>query len=74
MSFDADNLYGWALIQMLSLNEIVQFKDILNTEVDFDIGYILEVDLKCPYALKRETKHFSFCPDNRVSPLDIFSD
>ena len=54
---DANNLCATVLIQSLHFDEINfdkngKLKDILNTEDDSDLGYILEVDLKCPHTIK----------------------
>ena len=45
----------------------------LNTPDDSDIGYLVEVDLKCPGKIKEKTKHFSFAPRNRKSNPNDFT-
>ena len=76
---DANNLYGWAMSQYLPYDDIkfdnnVKLEDILNTPDDSEIGYFVEVDLKYPDNIKEKTKHFPFCPENKFSPQDKFSD
>ena len=46
----------------------------LNTPDDSDIGYLVEVDLKYTNNIKEKTKNFSFPPENRNIPKDIYKD
>ena len=73
---DATNLYGHSMSQLLPYDEVEMWHGhpdkywrwldiILNTPDDADIGYFLEVDLKCPDNIKQKTKFFSFCPENK---------
>ena len=60
---DANNLYGHSMSQYLPYDEIkfdnnVTLEDIINTPDDNDIGYFVEVDLKCPDNIKEKTKKF----------------
>ena len=77
---DAINLYGHSMCQPLPYDEIkfdknVKLEDRLNTPVDSDIGYYIEVDLKYPDNIKEKTKHFPFAPVNKIiDPDDDFSD
>ena len=64
---DANNLYGHSMSQPLPFNEIkfernIRLNEILNTPVDNDIGYFLEVDLRYLFNIRQNTKHFPFCP------------
>ena len=64
---DAINLYGHSMSEPLPYDEIkfdksVELEDILNTPGDSDIGYFMEVDLKCPDNIKDKTKNFPFAP------------
>ena len=75
---DANNLYGWAMSQYLPYDDIkfdnnVKLEDILNTPDDSEIGYFVEVDLKYPDNIKQKTKYFPFCPENKFSPQDKFT-
>ena len=66
INVDQTNIYEWAL-QCLLYGEFkedsnIKIEDILNTEDDNDIGYVLPVDLKYTNNIKERTKHFSLCP------------
>ena len=76
---DANNLYGWAMSQYLPYDEIkfdnnIKLEDILNTSDDSEIGYFIECNLKYPDHIKGKTKYFPFAPENKLSPIDKFSD
>ena len=76
---DAKNLYGWAMSQYLPYDDIkfdnkVKLDDILNTSDDSEIGYFVECDLIYTDNIKEKTKYFPFCPMNKFSPQDKFSD
>ena len=51
-----------------------KLEELLNTSGDSDIGYFLEVDLKYPDNTKHKTKSFPFCPENKVTSKDKYSD
>ena len=36
-------------------------------------GYFIEVDLKYPDNIKEKTKYFPFCPENKFSHQDKFT-
>ena len=42
----------------------VRLECILDTPDDIDIGFFIEVDLKCPDNIKEKTKHFPFASVN----------
>ena len=52
----------------------VKLDDILNTSDDSEIGYFVECDLIYTDNIKEKTKYFPFCPMNKFSPQDKFSD
>ena len=57
---DANNLYVWAMSESLHYDEIkfdtnVVLEENLYTPDDSDIGYFIEVDLKCPDKVKHKT-------------------
>ena len=61
---DANNLYGWAMIQYLPYDDIkydnnVKLEDILNTSDDSQIGYFIECDLKYPDNNNQKNEKFS---------------
>ena len=75
---DANNLYGWAMIENQPYDEIkfyrnVKLDDITTTADDSDIGYFTEVDLKYPDKIKDKTKNFSFAPAIKNINPDNFS-
>ena len=76
---DADNLYGWAMSEYLSYDEIkfdenVKLEEISNIPDDSDIGYFIEVGLKYPDNIKHTTENFPSAPVNKKINLDNFSD
>ena len=75
---DANNLHGWAMSQNLPYDKMkffdnVNLEDNFKTSDDNEIGYFFEVDLKYPDEVKQKTKNFPFCPENKFSPQDIFT-
>ena len=82
---DANNLYGWAMPQMLPYDDIEMWyvhpdrymniiEDTLNTPDDSDIGFFVELDLKSPYNIKEKTIIFPFRPEKKISHQDKFGD
>ena len=80
MCCDANNLYGWALIQDLPYSG---FKWLSNKEInDFDlnsvsenspIGYILEVDLEYCKELHDSHNDYPLCPEKIEISSDMLS-
>ncbi|XP_051159144.1 uncharacterized protein LOC127280280 [Leptopilina boulardi] len=72
--FDANNLYGWAMVQSLPYGGFKWEEENVNNDFDFNvpddgpIGYILEVDLDYPDHLHDKHSDFPFCPE-RSKPL-----
>ena len=70
MYWDANNLYGWAMIQPLPVSD---FNFLTKTEVNefnlnsvsenSEIGYILECDLKYPEELHDLHNDYPLCPE-----------
>ena len=82
---DATNLYGHSMSQMLLYDEIEMWhgdpdkywnwlEELINTPDDNEIGYLLEVDLKNTDNIKEKTKHFPFCPENKIIPIEKYND
>ena len=82
---DATNLYGHSMSQLLPYDEVEMWHgdpdkywncldEFLNTPDDADIGYFLEVDLKYPDKIKKKTKNFPFCPENKKNNPDKYND
>ena len=46
----------------------------MNTEDESDIGYIIQVDMEYPDAMKEKTKHFPICPESKVNRQDKIGD
>ena len=80
---DATNLYGHSMSQLLLYEEIEMWhghpdlyinklEEILNTTDDTGIGYFVEVDLKYPDNIKKKTKNFPFCPENKNNNPDKY--
>ncbi|XP_043472025.1 uncharacterized protein LOC122504821 [Leptopilina heterotoma] len=71
--YDANNLYGWAMVQSLPYGG---FEWVENVGNDFDfnvsdnglIGYILEVDLDYPDHLHDKHSDLPFCPERSKPP------
>ena len=73
MFIDAKDLYGWAMDESLSHDEIefsenVKLGKILNTPDSSDISNFLECHLFYPSKKYEKTNKFPFCPENRISP------
>ncbi|KYN18338.1 hypothetical protein ALC57_09351 [Trachymyrmex cornetzi] len=67
MYYDVNNLYGWAMCQLLPYAEIRWVKDVAKFDVsavapDSPTGYILEVDLEYPQCLHDQYIDLPFCP------------
>ena len=80
---DAINLYGHSMIQLLPYDKIEMWlghphlfmnnlEEIYKTPDDSEIGYFVEVDLKCPDKIKEKTKNLPFCPENKIIPKDKY--
>ena len=60
---DANNLYGWAMSECLTYNEIefdknVRIEGLLNTADGSYVGYFIEVDIKYSYINKKKQNIF----------------
>ena len=60
MSWDANNLYGWATSESLPHKDLefsnATFDEVLATDDDAETGYILEVDLEPPLEIHEKVK------------------
>ena len=79
MYWDANNLYGWAMSQALPyknlhFNTDVTLEDILNTDDNSDVGYIVEVDLHFPEEIHDKLKEYPVCPENTNVKEEWLSD
>jgi hypothetical protein len=76
---DANNLYGWAMVEPLPYKDIkfvknITLEDILKTPDDNDIGYMVETDLEFPNELHGYFKQFPPCPETLKPNVEWFSD
>ena len=68
MYWDANNLYGWAMMQLSAyknskFSTTIKLEDISNTPDDNQIGYYVECDLEYPEELHDKFKEFPSCPE-----------
>ena len=76
MYWDANNLYGWAMIQPLPVTDFkfLTKKEINKFDLNFisknsQIGYILECDLEYPEELHDLHNDYPLCPEKiEISP------
>jgi hypothetical protein len=79
--FDANNLYGWAMMQMLPyeilspLNEDevknITEKDIINLNDDGNTGYQYVIDCYVPKEFHDKLSDLPPCPENKIPPNDL---
>ncbi|XP_070151119.1 uncharacterized protein [Polyergus mexicanus] len=67
MYFDINNLYGWAMCQLLPYEDFQWVDDVMSIDLmsvtpNSPIGYILEVDLAYPSDLHDSHADLPFCP------------
>ena len=79
MYWDANNLYGWAMVQPLpykdlKFNDNISLRQILNTPDNADTGYIVEVDFEFPRHLHDKFKQFVPCPETIAPKAEWFSE
>ena len=83
--FDATNLNGHSMPQMLPYDEIEMWRghpdlymnwleEILNTPNNNESGFFKEVDLKYPDNIEEKTKNFPFCPENKKINPNKYND
>ena len=58
----------------IKLNSINKLKEILNTSDDSEYGYYTECDLRYPEEKKEKTKYFPYCPENKFSPQNKYTE
>jgi hypothetical protein len=79
MYWDANNLYGWAMIQPLPHKDLkfrndITIEQILKTPDDSEEGYMVECDLNIPDHLHDKLKEYPPCPENMAPDASMFSD
>lgn len=72
---DANNLYGYSMMQHLPLNNFswaaanaFNVAKIMSIRHDSPIGYVLEVDMEYPKNLHDLHRDYPFCAENRIVP------
>jgi hypothetical protein len=79
MYLDANNLYGWSMVQDLPykdirLNTEITIDEILEPADDAETGYTVEVDLSCPKEIHENTQSATTMPRTRIPDEAWFSE
>ncbi len=78
MCWDANNLYGHAMSQLLPYKDLkftnISKEEVLKAPDDNDEGYRLEVDLHIPEKIHDKLKEFPPCPEIMSPSEDMLSD
>jgi hypothetical protein len=79
MYWDANNLYGWAMSELLPYKGLVfdkrtTLQQVLETADNSETGYIVECDLRYPRELHEKFREFPPCPENLTPELGWFSE
>ena len=79
MYWDANNLYGYAMRQVLpykglKFNTTIDLEGILNTSDNNQIGYYVECDLEYPEELHNKFKEYPPCPESLTPKEEWLSD
>ncbi|CAG9836230.1 unnamed protein product [Diabrotica balteata] len=68
---DVNNLYGWAMSQLLPISNFKWVNtniDVTDIPDDAFFGYILEVDIEYPQTLHDLHRDFPFCSEHQIPP------
>ena len=76
INLDANNLYGWKMIQYLPYGEFKWVKNVENFDVNLisknsSYGYILEVDIEYPDELHNLHKNYLLAPEKLEITYDM---
>ena len=76
---DANNLYGWAMVQALPYKNIklsndTKLEDILNTTDEAETGYMVEIDLSFKQEIHEKLKQMPPCPESLIPKEEWFSE
>jgi hypothetical protein len=76
---DANNLYGWAMVQSLPRKDLkfaneTSIETILNTADDAETGYMVEIDIKFKREIHESLKQMPPCPESLTPKEAWFSD
>lgn len=75
---DANNLYGWAMRQKLPIGsfewvKFISINDILNYDMNGDIGYFIECDIIIPNDVHEYLNDLPPCPESLVINEELIS-
>ena len=76
---DANNLYGWSMVQSLPYDKIkldntISIDDVLKTDDNNDVGYIVECDLHFPKEIHNKLIQYPPAPEIRTPENSWMSD
>ena len=76
---DANNLYGWSMVQSLPYDKIkidnnINIDDVLKTDDNNDVGYIVECDLHLPKEIHNKLKQYPPAPEILTPDNEWMSD
>ena len=76
---DANNLYGWSMVQSLPYDKIkidnnINIDDVLKTDDNNDVGYIVECDLLIPKEIHNKLKQYPPAPEILTPDNEWMSD
>jgi len=76
---DANNLYGWAMVQALPYKDIKFSNDttletILETADDATTGYMVEIDISFDSSIHEKLKQMPPCPESIIPQEEWFSE
>ena len=81
MYYDANNLYGWSMIQNLAIgnykwDDVTLWNEekIQNINNDSETGYIFEVDLEYPKEIHDLHNHYPLCPERKLVKTEWLSE
>ncbi|XP_053380054.1 uncharacterized protein LOC123531918 [Mercenaria mercenaria] len=77
---DANNLYGWSMVQPLPVSDFafmeerdIQLFDVMSVPEQGETGYILEVSLGYPKNLHDEHNCLPLAPERKIIPNEVLS-
>ncbi len=75
---DANNLYGWAMVQALPYKDIKFSNDttletILNTDDNAETGYMVELDISFDSSIHEKLKEMPPCPESMAPKKEWLS-
>ena len=76
--FDAKKIFGWVMSEPLphddnGFDKKRELGDIINTPDDNAFYFFFQLDSRYPKDKQEKTENFPFCPENKFSPQNRFS-